>query len=199
MTTDLRQKLMLMQYLLRKLHERGRMEGGPLSDTSGGQGRILALLKMRDGVTMKDLSYLLGLAPSSMSEMLTKLEKNGYIVREEDKEDKRVTIIRLTEKGKRVEQEAGPEIGDIFAVLSEEECANLGLYLDKIIAGLKDRLGFTDEEAEMRMNFANEKMQEIMEHFHGRHGRTHHDFEKHRDWHERHGFFGRGNKNKEGR
>lgn len=188
MYDELNQKLGLLQYLLRKLKMRGRMEGGLMSDTTSGQGRILALLKMRDGITAKDLSFLLGLAASSMSELLSKLEKNGYIVREQSESDKRVTIIRLTEKGKQEEQTELFDPENIFACLNEKEQKAFGDYLDRIIESLKTKLGYDDEEANARMNEANRQMEELMKHFHGAHGHSHHSLQKHMEWHKKNGF-----------
>jgi DNA-binding MarR family transcriptional regulator len=181
MNDELNQKLMLLQYLLRKLQLRERMDGGVMANTSNGQGRILALLKMRDGVSMKDLSFMLGLAPSSTSEMLSKLEKNGYITREQNESDKRATIIHLTEKGKNVEQsESATDMDNIFSCFNTSEQKTFGEYLNRLIEVLKERLGYDDEETDVRM-------QELMQHINGdQHGNS--DFDRQRDWYLRFGF-----------
>jgi DNA-binding MarR family transcriptional regulator len=105
-----------------------------MADTTRGQGRILAVLKLRDGISTKDLSYLLGVRISSMNELLLKLEKSGYIVREPSEQDKRIMLIKLTEKGRNVQQPETHNFGDIFSCLSDEEQMKFGEYLDRIIA-----------------------------------------------------------------
>jgi DNA-binding MarR family transcriptional regulator len=151
MKSELYEKLTRLQWLLHKQQIRGYQGGGLLADTTRGQGRILAALQMKDGLSTKDLSYLLGLAVSSLNEFLGKLEKGGYITREPSEKDKRVMLVKLTEKGKSEEQPASVDFGDIFDCLSEEEQAALGDYLDRIIVALQAKLGFDDEEADERL------------------------------------------------
>jgi DNA-binding MarR family transcriptional regulator len=148
MTNELYEKLIRLQWLLHKQHLRDFAEGGLLSDTARGQGRILAALKMRDGVSTKDLAYLLGLHVASLNEMLANLAKGGYVVREQSEQDKRVTLIKLTDKGRNEEQPDAPEFGDIFDSLTEEEQGMLGNLIDKVIAAVGEKLGFDEEETE---------------------------------------------------
>lgn len=127
------------QYLLRKRYAR-RRHGGPTGDATRGQGRILAFLKLKDGVRTRDLAYLLDLRVSSLNELLAKLERNGYITREPDPEDKRVMLVRLTEKGRSEEQNA-PSPDGVFACLTEEERTRFSGCLAKLIAALESELG----------------------------------------------------------
>jgi len=142
MNNELNEKLAMLQYLMRKK----RMRGRPMADTMPGQGRILALLKMRDGVSVQDLSYLLGLAVSSVSELLGKLEKGGYVTREQSGQDKRVTIVKLTEKGRNEQMQNDADLYDAFSCLSEKEQKTLGEFLDRIIDGLKKNFGFDEND-----------------------------------------------------
>jgi len=150
MNNELYEKLTRLQWLLHIRQMDGYRQGGHLADTTRGQGRILAALQMRDGVSTKDLSFLLGLAVSSLNEFLSKLEKGGYITREPSEQDKRVILVKLTEKGKA--QQAQPEditdFGDIFDCLSDEEQTAFGAYLDKIIGAFGEKLGYDDETLE---------------------------------------------------
>lgn len=140
MNTDLAEKLSRLQWLLHKQQMRGYAMGGPMADVTRGQGRILALLKMQDDISTKDLSYMLGIRISSLNELLSKLEKNGYITREPAPSDKRIMLIRLTDKG-RQEEPQNVEMGGIFACLSDAEKPAFGDYLDRIIAALEAELG----------------------------------------------------------
>ena len=108
-----------------------------------GQGRILSLLKMEPEMSQKKLSFLLGIRPQSMAELLAKLEQNGYIVRKQSEQDRRSLDIQLTEKGKEAAEpnENSPE-GDrnpdeMFGCLNEAEQKQLGNYLDRVIQGLQ--------------------------------------------------------------
>ncbi len=106
----------------------------------------MAFLRLHDGIGTKDLSYLLGMAISSLNEMLAKLEKSGYITREPSEQDKRVILIKLTEKGSSEKESDTPAIDDIFVSLSEEEQKNLGDYLDRIIAAMEKRFSESGDE-----------------------------------------------------
>ena len=150
MNNDLYEKLTKLQWLLHIQQMDSYRRGGHLADTTRGQGRILAALQMRDGISTKDLSYLLGLAVSSLNEFLSKLERSGYITREPSEQDKRVMLVRLTEKGKSQQNqpEENMDLGGIFACLSGDEQAALGTFLDKVIDALGEKLGFGDDELE---------------------------------------------------
>ncbi|WP_298501602.1 MarR family winged helix-turn-helix transcriptional regulator [uncultured Methanobrevibacter sp.] len=99
-------------------------------NTSRGQGRILAILKHREGLSTKELSEILNIKVPSLNETLNKLIKNGYIRKEASSEDKRVLLIYLTDKGRDVKFKKPKDI-DIFDCLDEsqkeifDECLNL--------------------------------------------------------------------------
>lgn len=140
MTKDMElfSKLARLERLLQREQGRLHREGRPFADTSRGQGRILAMLKIKDGISTKELSYLLGIRVSSLNEMLAKMERNGYISRKPSEEDKRISIIYVTEKGRSetFEPTEGPTI---FRCFSEEEKDIFSGYLDRLIAELEAR------------------------------------------------------------
>jgi len=154
-------KLMQLEWLLRKNRFRGYTEGGHMADTTRGQGRILAVLKLRDGISTKDLSYLLGIQVSSMNELLAKMEKNGYVAREPSEQDKRVMLCKLTDKGRVEEQADAPEGADIFGCLTGDEQKTLGELLDKVIAALCANGDGNDEEWERRMESLRDRFGEF--------------------------------------
>ena len=145
MAHELYEKMTQLQWLLHKQQIRGWAAYGPLADTTRGQGRILAILKLRDGISTKDLSYLLGVRISSLNEQLAKLEKGDYVTREPSEQDKRVMLVKLTEKG-RNEQQAEPyDFDDIFSCLTDEEQRVFGEYLNRIIAALHTNTDNNDD------------------------------------------------------
>ena len=177
MNNELYEKLARFQWLLHKQQLRGYAGGGHLADRARGQGRILAALQMKDGISTKDLSYLLGLAVSSLNEFLSKLEKGGYITREASEQDKRVMLVKLTEKGKKQEEQPEfTEFGDVFACLTEEEQTTFGELLDKMIDALQTKFGFDDEEAIERLRAANAEHNRMFAHLMDAHGYNGHDF-----------------------
>ncbi|MEJ6399830.1 MarR family winged helix-turn-helix transcriptional regulator [Nicoliella lavandulae] len=65
---------------------------------------LLALWK-EDGVTVNTLSRELDLTNGTLTPLLKRLEKAGWITRERDKKDERRLIVSLTERGKQLQGE----------------------------------------------------------------------------------------------
>lgn len=146
---ELHEKLSKLQWLLHRHHMMKHAEHGPFSDTSRGQGRVLAALKMQPDISTKDLSYLLGLHVQSLNELLSKLEKGGYIVRKPSDADKRVMLMQLTEKGKAT-QPADTDHSKIFDCLNEDETGRFAEYLDRVTNSLEAQIGGVPDEQAMR-------------------------------------------------
>lgn len=117
---------------------KGRCHGG-----GHGKRRVLALLAMKEGMSQKDLAFLLGIRPQSASELLAKLQDQGFIERRQDENDKRVTKVYLTEKGRehaeRCAQMHQAMAADVFSVLTEEEKEQLFTILGKLSESLERR------------------------------------------------------------
>lgn len=143
-TFELLAKLIRLSELLHRHSHRSHRMHGPVGDPHRGQGRVLALLRMRPEISQKELSYLLDIRPQSLGELLAKLERNGFIERAPSETDRRVMNIRLTEEGEKAAEQ--PREGDaLFKSLNAEEQELLGQYLDRIIAELEEDLA--DEPA----------------------------------------------------
>lgn len=144
---ELYEKLSHIEWLMGRRHLRNHKEYGPYADPTRGQGRVLTLLKMQPEISTRELSYLLGIRQQSLNELLNKLERAGYVLREPSEADRRVMLVKLTEKGKTQQQEM--EYTDIFSCLSPEEQSALGDYLDRITTALEEQL---DDKEEEKMN-----------------------------------------------
>ncbi|RMC51146.1 MarR family winged helix-turn-helix transcriptional regulator [Lactobacillus sp. ESL0225] len=110
-----------------------------------GQKRVLAVLKLEDGLTQNYLAEVLALQPGSLAELLKKMEVKGYIKRETDNQDKRVKRVFLTSEGKAEagrlkELERAQDTAPFFAGLSENEQQEFGQYLEKIADGWDENL-----------------------------------------------------------
>ena len=130
-------------------------------DTTRGQGRILAALKLKDGIATRVLAYVLGIRVPSLNEALSKLENAGHIVREPDPRDRRVQLITLTDSGRALTGQLGegePEGDNIFEVLTEQERANLSDYLDKLIARMHEDLPDLEADRQEWEKAARERM-----------------------------------------
>ena len=138
---DLLHKFFHLQRLLHRYFHHKYMQHGPMGNIHSGQGRILTLLKLKPQIRQKDLAQILDMRPQSLGELLEKLEKGGYIVREPLEKDQRVMMISLTEAGKelaeRSEQQEDADL--LFAKLNEQEQETLNEYLDRIITTVEEK------------------------------------------------------------
>ena len=89
-------------------------------------------------MTQKALTARLGVQPGSASEVLTKLEQAGLILRTPSEADHRTTDIHLTPDGDALAKEASAKRAErheqMFAVLSEEEKDTLIALLERVNA-----------------------------------------------------------------
>lgn len=105
-----------------------------------GQQRVLAILGEEDGMIQSYLAEVLDLRPSSLAELLKKMEGSGDIIRRESENDKRIKRVYLTDAGrKKVNENADLKETDysetFFAGLSGEEQEAFSGYLRKIAGG----------------------------------------------------------------
>lgn len=150
-----------LNWLFHKYNMKNHLAFGPMGDPYRGQGRILSLLKMQPEMSQKDLSFILGIRPQSLGELLCKLEKAGYIEREISETDRRAMNIRLTEEGKKVadHMESGHKL---FSCLSDDEREQLGGYLQRIIDSIGKELGDDDMYIGMDMEEMKKFLKENM-------------------------------------
>lgn len=101
----------------------------------GSQKRILIILKEAGPLTQKELTERLGVQPGSASEILSKLENAGLIIRTQNEIDRRTTDIQLTDAGTELALEAAElrqqRHEEMFSCLTLEEKATLLSLLEK--------------------------------------------------------------------
>ena len=109
---------------------------------NGAQGRILYVLWQQDGISIKMLSDQSGLAITSLTTMLERMEKSGLICRKQDDSDKRKTLLYLTDKARGLKDDydaVSEEMGSIYYKgFSEDEILQFEKYLDQIRANLEE-------------------------------------------------------------
>ena len=132
-------------FLVTQIHHLGRRVFADLMkkqdiEIGPGQGRILFALLQKDGVPMKELSKKTLLRKSTMSELLDNLERAGYIKRVQSTEDRRKTLIQLTEKTRRFQNtyiKLSAEMTELFYNgFSSDEIDTFESYLRRILANL---------------------------------------------------------------
>lgn len=134
----------LLQTLFQTMNSIRKHNGRHFHFHFNSQNRVLWILSQRDGhLTQSELSELLDIRPSSTSELLKKLESKGLIERSNDPDDRRITIIKLTEAGKAEAAKTNPTnfdemATDLTAGLTEAEIIELTTLLQKMRTGLND-------------------------------------------------------------
>ena len=106
------------------------------------QGRILFSLWKDEKLSLIELSKRTSLAKTTLSTMIDRMRKNGLVIVEESKEDKRNLVIYLSDKTLALEDKinnATKRITDIFYKdFSEKEAKELDRLLIKIKENLKN-------------------------------------------------------------
>lgn len=109
-----------------------------LYEGKASQKRILIILNEMETITQRDLTERLGIQPGSASEILSKLENAGWILRTQNKGDRRTTDVCLTDSGRELATEALAQRRkrheEMFSCLSEEEKEHLLSLLEKVCA-----------------------------------------------------------------
>ncbi len=140
---NLTRQLFRTQSLLHRYHRqsmRGQRPGGAMR----GQGRVLAILANTPPISQKELAQQLDIRQQSLSELMLRMEENGLISRSPSKEDGRVVMVELTEKGKQLADENKANLQStekIFDCLNDEEKEQFKNYLARITDALEDELG----------------------------------------------------------
>lgn len=109
---------------------------------NGAQGRILYVLWQEDGVPIKIISEKSGLAITSLTTMLERMEKNGLISRKTDEADKRKTLLFLTDKAKELKEaydSVSNEMGNIYyRDFTDKDILQFEEYLNRIRVNLEE-------------------------------------------------------------
>lgn len=95
-------KKKMLKFIERQLQEKG------IEDIVPSYGNILTVLYDHNGsLSMKKIGELLGKEKSTITTLVNKLEKLGYVKKIKHNEDRRNTYACLTEKGRSVEMTFG--------------------------------------------------------------------------------------------
>ncbi len=108
------------------------------TEGKGSQRRVLFLLHRRGPLSQKELLDIMGVRAGSMSELLSKLESKGCIVREKDETDKRNYNVSITPAGldalTELQQQYHAAMADLLADFPDEDKAELNRLLEKLHA-----------------------------------------------------------------
>lgn len=108
---------------------------------NGAQGRILYVLWQEDGVPIKTISEKCGLAVTSLTTMLERMENQDLIRRVPSEKDKRKTLLYLTDKAKSLKKDSETVseqmTGIFYTNFTAAEIEQFEAYLDRVRKNLE--------------------------------------------------------------
>ncbi len=105
-----------------------------------GQPPMLRVLAKEQGLSHSELASRLHVTPATISKMIDRMERSGFVRRQGDPADQRVSRVYLTEQGQAVQAELGRLFGKIeqetFAGFTMEE----RLLLRRLLLHVRENL-----------------------------------------------------------
>lgn len=104
----------------------------------------LYYLGKEESISQKELAEKMNIKESSVARLLDRMERDGLVERVKNENDKRVTNLRLTDKGKKYRVKLLPE-GEEFEKLlykniSEEEMRIFTAVLTKMVNNISENI-----------------------------------------------------------
>lgn len=135
-------------FLMTKIHQlSGRiftrmLKEHSIEEINPAQGRIMFVLWQNDGISIYELAKKTSLGKSTLTSMLDRLEKTGFLYREPSKEDRRKILIWRTEKDKSFQKRythVSQKMAELYYQgFTDEEIDRFELMLEQIFENLKN-------------------------------------------------------------
>lgn len=129
--------------LISKIHEKGNkfilqeLNSNGITDLAPSHGDILAMLYQYNKLTMKEIAEKIHRTKPTVTVLVNKLEKLGFVKREKSSEDSRITYITLTSKSedfKPIFEKISKDLNKmLFKNLTSKEVRILDELLEKMI------------------------------------------------------------------
>ena len=110
------------------------------ADLTGPQLTVVKMLEQVGELSLSELSERIRAQNSTVTGIIDRMEREGLVVRERSKEDRRVVYIRLTPKGKKLAEEMPIETWQIFRDALDSLTASEVKDLVKILGKLARRV-----------------------------------------------------------
>ena len=108
---------------------------------NGAQGRLLYVLWQEENISLRELSDRTNLAPTTLTSMIDRMEEGGLVSRAQDPQDRRKTLLMLTEKARDLQKDymaVSGRMTDIFYEgFTPEEIAQCESMLARIHQNLQ--------------------------------------------------------------
>ena len=135
-------------YLIGQIHKRtGRrinelLKENGITEFNGAQGTILYSLWNKETMTIKEIASVTGLAKTSLTSMLERMKQGGLLEIEENPQDGRSKVIRLTAKAKELQdvyEEVSASMTDCwYRGMSKEEIVQFEETLQKVLKNIEE-------------------------------------------------------------
>jgi DNA-binding MarR family transcriptional regulator len=103
----------------------------------------LTLIGHAKKTSIKDLSEMLGMSSSAVTQFVDSLVQSGYVTRQEDPKDRRSTQIGLSPKGKKhiaaTKEKRITEMESLFDAITDSELEEYARLQKKITSGFLDK------------------------------------------------------------
>lgn len=113
-----------------------------IEEFNGAQGRILYVLWQQDNLAIIELSQRTGLAKTTLTSMLDRMEERGFLFRKMDPKDRRQFRIVLTEKAKKLNEkynQVSDQMSELFYKgFDDQEIIQFEERLQRILKNLKE-------------------------------------------------------------
>lgn len=149
---------------------------------NGAQGLLVELWN-KDGLTNAEIAELLDIKPSSVTAQVKQLEEAEMVIRKQDENDKRVSRIFLTDKGREAQETRDTMHNDIsetiFGNLTDEEQEQLAFLMEKLVENNDAR---NDQDFQRMAQFFGNPFMENMINAHDRHAFGNHMRREMQNW-----------------
>jgi len=112
-----------------------------------GQPRLLRLLWERDGLTHSEIAGHMRVQPATISKMVQRMERSGFVERRRDPTDERVSRVFLTDRGSAVQGQVESWFEDFQSLYTEGLSQDDLAALRRLLIHIRNRLAerYTDE------------------------------------------------------
>ncbi len=140
-------------FLITKIHHLGaRIFSKKLAEynieVGPGQGRVIFALWQQDGISISELAMRTALGKSTLTDLLDRLTETGLLTRQSHPNDRRVTLVTLTDKAREMQDRysrVSLVMTELFyAGFSSEEVTSFENTLRRILSNLMETEALED-------------------------------------------------------
>jgi DNA-binding MarR family transcriptional regulator len=116
---------------------------GPQNQITHSQWFVLTVIGHIQKTSVKELSEILGMSSSAVTQFVNGLVQSGYVMRHQDPKDRRSAELKLSPKGKKyiaaTKEKRIVEMAGIFDALTDRELEQYARLQKKIISRFSNR------------------------------------------------------------